>query len=738
MPGSGPNVGFDPYPTQLSDYAVPVLVYRFDRSRAPGDRYRPIPNVYCRGIQRPEGAEPSVARFEYVFDDTDPTSPIPSQFDQVWPLGASGPYVVESDMEIVVLGIASTGAARPLFHGHAQVPQADVQPAGQSVTFVALGVEARAWDNPIGGRIERNADDPNSTADADQVATALPVRFNPANDQGGVRANCTPDGQDVGTGVEDKYPVFLDPYLQRDPAAGQTYWTAGKAVRYVLGVYNPQVGDFILWVKNPDFTNIDAVLKAKTPSEGTEFYDPGDPGTYDSHDIIIRDYSATNRAWPEVVADLAGFAGAVVRFDLSMDEDGEPVTTLHCRRGDATTVPTRDVYLQPMYETLDPSRTNVQDLHVARDAIHLANAFEIETDPIGYEVSVVLAAGFTPVIADASNLTDYLLSNLRTSGATATKRRKYREYVADEAGDGHYDGTAFVDGVDVALDLDAVFGTPDDNGQPQYCRRLRKPERSLFSTDASGRRLKATLAVSRDYAGAHPAVWDGTGHWQPVEGGWELMPDRMGIRVVIDDPEQWDIGRYAGANPQNPSRNLRGITSQANPSGTEQNTKQFYLRLTCVVESDQMLEAVAGKRAASPTEFTRLRRIDCKDHFRREVIHKSSQFFDPAMDVDGTGLVVSRDDSLKAEAHAESLRAAQEFPPLNGSVTIPWLANGYSIGDRIRSIAGRDISLQSNAGTQGEEAPRYPYVVGIDWDFSGEAQRTTLHYSDRRLEPQRQ
>src|SRR3954453_5881892 len=129
MPGSGPNVGFDPFPTQLSDYAVPVLVYRFARSRDPGDRYRPIPNVYCRGIQRPEGAEPSVARFEYVFDDTDPTSPIPSQFDQVWPLGASGPYVVEPDMEIVVLGIASTGAARPLFHGHAQVPQADVQPA---------------------------------------------------------------------------------------------------------------------------------------------------------------------------------------------------------------------------------------------------------------------------------------------------------------------------------------------------------------------------------------------------------------------------------------------------------------------------------------------------------------------------------------------------------------------------------------------------------------------------------
>ena len=84
---------------------------------------------------------------------------------------------------------------RVLFHGFARVPQTDLSPVSQNVTFVAVGVAILCWNTPIGGRIERNADDPQN---GNNVQTDLPVRFNPAGTGtraiGGYLPNCTPDG----------------------------------------------------------------------------------------------------------------------------------------------------------------------------------------------------------------------------------------------------------------------------------------------------------------------------------------------------------------------------------------------------------------------------------------------------------------------------------------------------------------------------------------------------------------
>ena len=62
-----------------------------------------MPNVRCDSIQYREGAEPPVARFRYVLDDSAGASDYPSQFEQLWPLAAAGPYVVQNDDRIVVL-----------------------------------------------------------------------------------------------------------------------------------------------------------------------------------------------------------------------------------------------------------------------------------------------------------------------------------------------------------------------------------------------------------------------------------------------------------------------------------------------------------------------------------------------------------------------------------------------------------------------------------------------------------
>ena len=158
----------------------------------------------------------------------------------------------------------------------------------------------------------------------------------------------------------------------------------------------------------------------------------------------------------------------------------------------------------------------------------------------------------------------------------------------------------------------------------------------------------------------------------------------------------------------------------------------FWLRLTTVIEADYGIEATAPRRDASPMSSTILRRVDARDHFHYDVVDGSSAFNQSP----GTDQVV-QDDSDAAVAHACQLRSAHEFPPLAAAVTIPMLVDYVQIGDRISQINGRDVSFLVNAGIEQGEAPSYPFVVGLTWDFQESKQSTTLQLADRRLEPPR-
>ena len=92
------------------------------------------------------------------------------------------------------------------------------------------------------------------------------------------------------------------------------------------------------------------------------------------------------------------------------------------------------------------------------------------------------------------------------------------------------------------------------------------------------------------------------------------------------------------------------------------------------------------------------------------------------------------DDTEAATTHAAQLRSAHELPPLTAAVTIPVLALSIQVGDQISAIDGRDVSFQLNAAGEQHEAPSYPFVVGLSWDFQGNGQSTVLELCDRRLE----
>jgi hypothetical protein len=208
------------------------------------------------------------------------------------------------------------------------------------------------------------------------------------------------------------------------------------------------------------------------------------------------------------------------------------------------------------------------------------------------------------------------------------------------------------------------------------------------------------------------------------------MEDRLGIELTVDDPESWNIGKPpAGTVAQEPTGVLHGITSICNPSSTIQSEKMFWLRLTTVIEADYGIEATALRRDASPMSSTILRRVDARDHFHYDVVDGSSAFnSSPRTDQ------IMQDDSDAALAQACQLRSTHEFPPLVAAVTMPMLVGYIQIGDRISQINGRDISFLVNSGIEQGEAPSYPFVVGLTWDFQGNKQSTTLQLADRRLE----
>ena len=411
-------------------------------------------------------------------------------------------------------------------------------------------------------------------------------------------------------------------------------------------------------------------------------------------------------------------------WQTEADANGYPETYLKIYRRDAAAAPTpKIVYLAPARSsTSGPLANNLVQFHLARDANQIVNAWRVETQQRQVEITVVLAPMFQPQSGDqvSSNRKQFFASSF-TSSTPAVTRRKYRWYGADECGDGHYDATSGVWSM-TALDLSPVFPATEANTK-SYVRRYRPGSQTLLATDGAGRPLRATLEILFGSTSGDPYVQTDAGDmgWQLVTGGWRLLPDRLGIELIVEDPEQWNGGKSVG--------DIRGVTWQAAPPGG----KQFTLRLTTVIEHDFHLTASAPSRIASPTQFSRERTADARDHFGYASVSPGSCNY-AAMNGDGTDPVAIRDDTALAMAHAYQLRSAHEFPPLAGSLVIPFITTYYQVGDRIQGIYGRNASLQTNVGIDQGEAPCFPWIVGVSWTFEGGRQQTVLQISDRRAE----
>lgn len=712
---------YDPPPIPLGRLAASVGVVRYNPAKAEGF-FSTVPNVVCLAVQHRNGPEPASARFRYQFDPLALDARYPSRVDHALGLDRAGPGIVGQDERLCVLRYEDDGDYTILWDGFAQVPQGDLSSTTEAVTFAGQGVAIREWDVPIPGAVFR---DSRYVYIGDDVQTDLPCRFNPD----GV-GNRTPIGGEKGANNNQKIHSFIDPTLIRLPPIA-IKWSISEAVCYLLIQGNTNQ----TYTKYPgDFLAIDAMLRAKSPKVGDSF-DPTKPDETDSILIVSPDYDATGDPWPEAVGKLIRPHGFDFRFRLEKAPTGKPRTSLVFYRTDAANpIRPRDVYLQRVGEAIDPAATNVSVVSVVRDTSAVVNRFAVDTQPVRYQISAVLAPMFVPAAADivGDAIKAFQVGNPGFVGLNAIK---YRNYGLDEAGDGHWDFEAGATTTQTP-NLDAVFGKPRPNpfepGKtfPRYANRPRKPIGELFSK-AENKRLRARLWFSRNYAGPRPGVWDRTGTWWEITADdWALLPDRFGIRITTADLEVWHACKaravaFAGTG-EVPMGGKLGVVRSMNAAANAIGNPRISFRLDAVIESDRGLEVIAESRPSSVARYVTEKRVNARDRFVRHVIHASSAPDGKTID--------DRNDEEDATAFADAMRAAHENATFAGSVTIPRITTAYEVGDLIQGVSGRTISFRTNGGDGRGEAAQYPAVVAVSWSFDGE-QSTTLQLTDRRAEP---
>jgi hypothetical protein len=712
-----------PVAAGLATAAMQVYVCRSDFGQL-----RFLPNVVCLEIEETWGATPAVARFRYLMDDAYAQSNgWPSRFEQLFPIDAAGPYVVQMDDRLAVLFAPPDSNPFIVFEGFAQIPQVDVNPASQQVTFVAISVAIRLWDQPIISRVQRDGDKDKTTDGSADWEIAAPCRFNPSDEtvggQGGYLGNCVAKpthNESIGD-----YPVFLEPLLSQRGPGTTTYWFVSTAIGYLL-TYMTLNLHVDIWVTFPTLSALQDLMAAKVPPGGKGMVNPANAVT---SDIVVRDYDASNKAFPEVIEELLNYAGFVMAFKTGSSIIGSPETKLVILRRDALAAQApKPVYLQAAFSPrLNPSANNVTAFSLVRDCNQIANDWYVETAPQQIEVTVWLCPLFQPDPADISNPQNFYSSAL--TNATATQRHKYRWYGADECGDGFWDGVNKKWVTGKGFDFgDVLF---DDNGDANFVKRFRPGQGTLISRDKSGEPLKATLEVYfgasldyPDFSPLFPLMGDNNSGWLTISHGWQLLDDRLGIEISIENPEQW----YTGNPNVGDGGHIQAITWAAKPP----DGKQFILRLTTVIDADADLGIEAPKRDASPTKYARARSADAKDHFQYCAIAPGSLNY-LTQGGDRNTFKVMRDDTKAAQTHAEQLRSAHEFPTLAGTLTIPFLTTYYELGDRISSIQGRGCSLQTNIGVSQSEAPSYGWVVGRTLQCDPR-QATVLQLSDLRAQ----
>lgn len=678
-----------------------------------GSQFTILDNIECIGIAHEIGIDPGRAQFRYRFTNLDPNAPqsIEEALDSTYSFAKT----VEIGDELVVTATKPGGAEEFIFDGHPLIFGMNLDRETENVHIIAVGIAKTAWDTPIAGQIIRDASNVDTGKD---TQTDVLAQFNPKGRSNATKSEAWRNAS--GNATDNKYPTFIDPDVFRTPDV-RDKWTLATIARYLTYRYFELVPTTT--IKFPTGDVLDALLVSREPINGIAF-DPANAATYTAKPIIVDDRPLTGRDWPSTINDFIRDKGFGMTWKLTTSTDTQPVPITTWTPSLLQLGAIKHVYLQPEGQWLDPEKSNLNKANIDRDLNNVINAWTVSGALQQYESSYVLAPGFEMISADSESIESIaVFDKSNVDFAKNNNNDKYRLFIFDETGEGHYkNGTNTP--IDTATGLDPILGDPDNNGNPTHATRRRRPLGDMISTDEDGKTLRYTVAVSTDYNGTYPEIWDKTGTWQTVQGGVKLLKDRLGILITSDNPNEWKIGKSEDDTAPFPWGIVSLVESLSTPGGDSGNIPIF-LRLDCVIEGDSTASYTAAPTTTSPLTETITRITDARDRYKKQTI-KTSSFYNTT-NVD----VIARDDTDEAKAEAVANQVATQAGILDGSIVIPRFTRYYEIGDKIESIYGRNLSMRTdNNTTSNNNTAIYPIITGIEHVLQG-SQMTILKISDQ-------
>ena len=756
-PPAGPGDGSPgDTPTIPPEYLPPELMGGSGAGKPPPrpPSFYLLDNLEVVQVEDGLGADPGHAQLRYRFGTDDPLAP--ANFAEALSVAVTRPKTVRPDDRLVIIAGRPDGALVAVADVIALGFDPHVDRTTHEVGLTCPGITFRCDDTPVRGAIWRSAADDGSPLD---VQTDLDATFNARG-----KPNRCPGPFDPATGLSDKstwgppsavddrkFPTFYDDDRPPDPArpaeTTPQSWDQVDLARYLLWGCNAAQ----TWAKNPPGYALDDVLVSRVPVAGAS-YDPNDPTSYTRERILVADQPATGKGWRHVLEHALADKGygfrCVVGGVAAPGRDGtppasppEPTSTFQVFNvlDGPPGADLKSVWLTP--GPLDSRRTNVASADLSRDVSEVVNRWIVRGREQEWQADFVLACGFACDPADVGR--DF---SKNAAGFDAI-RNKYRLFVFDEAGEGHYYPGSNTK-LTTPTSLDAVFGAPLESlnadgtttSIPRYAKRRRSPVGEMLSVDSTGRALEWTLWISTDYGGPAPAVWDASapkaGTWYRASGG-SLLKDTIGVRIDCEDPNDW-----AFSKPISPAANFafgggkcRIVDSLARPpatpaAGAPEGPARFFLRLSCVVRADERLRGVSPEPRDALITRPVERYIDADDRLFYRTILRNSEHNRTAEDV------AVRDDTTAAEAEASALLLATQDGRLGGEIVLPYFTRDIAPGDRIGKIQGIDVGLQTSADPpEGQDpglsqTPVYPVVLHRKHSSTAAGQSTTLAVSD--------
>lgn len=539
----------------------------------------------------------------------------------------------------------------------------------------------------------------------------------------------------------DDYALWVDPEGVRTATAVGAKaqipnpWTLVRAVHSICWACNPDE----TFVKNPTYLELQTIFARNNPlterseadaedtddsdrPEGTNDTapDPDEPPElrnvelprgkrlHEYLDLLLPRFGYSWFLEPTAEQPLDGSSNP--------DESAAPIVRNHIRifrLGEGQEV---SLYLQRPNNpapALDVSKSNVPDLGAEWNWADTANEIVCHGSPVEWEATFELYRGWTEdedaYTADELRIVDDGADESDEESVFKDHPNAWRKYVLNEAGD--YCGTRVtVQPIPEApFDLSPLLG-PNTEAKRRRFHRCLTIDRNLERREVYLQYRDATVASDGDAAAWKTIPREGADAW--TFAGFHVLEKECGIY-------------FSGSTPP-PNLMDPDIC------------KDGRLRITATIRGDDRLEYVAQKRATedtvyengtSPNRNTIRLFVDLSDRFHyRNILKENLTGFGPTIYASALQAETygddTTDDTKLIEEFGDGLRDIETPARISCDIELAGIQTAYQIGQLVKSIDGRNISLNRN--NEADSQKLYPQITQIVYDRVRQRTRLTV------------